>query len=253
MTVEISRQPNRVTAVVRRVARPSVLELVVMTLLATAYNVIRGFQGDDAALAFLNADALVRAEGWVFDHVEVPVNSWTAGVPLVAVGACYFYAVVHYVATPAVLFLSWRAGGWRYRRGYWSLVLASGDALVLYAKFPVAPPRLVVGDGVVDVMRQYAGYGWWGGAASAPRGIGDATNQYAAFPSLHCGWAVWCALQLKDFDSVWLRRLALAYPVTQAFVVVATGNHYVIDVLAGVGIVLGAHVVVDRVVRPKAE
>jgi len=231
------------------VAHPSVLELVVMAGLALAYNVIRGVQGDDVALAFSNADALVKAEGWFFDHIEVPLNAWTAGAPLVAVPACYFYAVVHYVATPLVLFLSWRRGGWSYRRGYWSLVLASGVALLFYANFPVAPPRLVVGDGVVDVMRQFADYGWWGGAASAPRGIGDATNQFAAFPSLHCGWAVWCALQMRDFGPGWWRGVAVAYPVAQAFVVVATGNHYVIDVFAGVGIVVGAHLLIDWVGR----
>ncbi len=247
MVIATGDTTSGVGRALRKVARPSVMELVVMIMLALAYNLIRGVQGDDVALAFGNADALVRAEGWVFDHIEVPLNAWTAGLPLVAVPACYFYAVVHYAATPTVLFLSWRRGGWSYRRGYWSLVLASGIALVFYANFPVAPPRLVLGDGVVDVMRQFSEYGWWGGAASAPRGIGDATNQYAAFPSLHCGWAAWCALQMKDFGSARWRVLAWLYPIAQAFVVVATGNHYVIDVVAGVGLVLVAHLVVDRV------
>ncbi|PWN04284.1 hypothetical protein DJ010_01125 [Nocardioides silvaticus] len=245
MSVETSRQPSRVGVAIKRIVHPSVLELVAMAMLALAYNVIRAGQGGDVALAFVHSDELVALEGWVFDHVEVPLNSWTMGVPLVAVPACYFYAVMHYVATPTVLFLSWKVGGWKYRRGYWSLVLASAVALLVYMNYPVAPPRLVPGDGVADVMRAFAGYGWWGGAASAPRGIGDATNQYAALPSLHCGWALWCALQMWDFKGRWWRPLAVLYPSAQAFVVIATGNHYVIDVLLGCGLVLATHFALD--------
>ena len=245
MSVETSRQQGRVGGALRKVAHPSVLELVAMAMLALAYNVIRAGQGGDVNAAFLHAEKLVSLEGWFFDHIEVPLNAWTLGVPLVAVPACYFYAIVHYVATPTILFLAWKVGGWRYRRGYWSLVLASGVALVIYMTYPVAPPRLVPGDGVGDVMRAFADYGWWGGAASAPRGIGDATNQYAALPSLHCGWALWCALQMKDFKGRWWIPLAIAYPSLQAFVVVATGNHYLIDVLLGCGLVLAAHFLVD--------
>jgi hypothetical protein len=58
---------------------------------------------------------------------------------------------------------------------------------VVYALYPVAPPRLVPDLGVLDVLRDYADHGWWGSAASAPRGIGDATNQYAALPSMQAG------------------------------------------------------------------
>ena len=65
-----------------------------------------------------------------------------AGVPVVAVAACYIYALLHYVATPIVFFLSRGSGGWQYWRGYWALVIASGIALVGYALYPAAPPRL---------------------------------------------------------------------------------------------------------------
>ena len=111
-----------------------------------------------------------------------------------AVVACYIYAVLHYVATPTVFFLSRRRGGWQYWRGYWALAIGSGFALIGYALYPAAPPRLASTTGIVDVMAHFSQYGWWGGAASAPRGIGDATNQYAAMPSMHFGWSLWCAV-----------------------------------------------------------
>ena len=48
-------------------------------------------------------------------------------------------------------------------------------------------------------MAQYSSYGWWGGDASAPRGMGGLTNQYAAMPSLHVGWALWCGVMLLRY------------------------------------------------------
>jgi hypothetical protein len=177
--------------VVQAFQRSWLIELAAMVGLFAAYNVIRGYAGDDAALAVAHARDILGAEGPLFAHFELPLNRWITGVPWVAVPACYFYALLHYAATPGILLLSRRIGGWYYWRGYWSLVLASAIALVIYAAYPVAPPRLMSDLGVVDVMRQFDTYGWWGGSASAPTGVGDATNQYAAMPSMHFGWALW--------------------------------------------------------------
>jgi hypothetical protein len=162
-----------------------------------------------------------------------------------AVVACYLYALLHYALTPLVLWVSRRRGGWSYHRGYWALVVASGLALAVYATYPVAPPRLMPGLGISDVMRDYSAYGWWGASASAPRGLGDATNEFAAMPSMHCGWALWCGIQLWQLGGRWWRVVGVAYPSTMALIVVATGNHFVLDVVAGgLAVVLGYAVVV---------
>ena len=195
----------------------------------------------------------------MFGWIELPLNQWMAGVPVVAVGACYFYALLHYAATPIVLFRSRKQGGWQYWRGYWSLVIASGIALVVYALYPVAPPRLVPDLDIVDVMRSFSQYGWWGAAASAPRGIGDATNQFAALPSMHFGWALWCAIQMWGFGKRFWRVLALVYPTLLTIVVIGTGNHFITDVAAGgvcvliaLGIVYGVRAIAERVQRSDA-
>ena len=128
-------------------------------------------------------------------------------------------------------------------------MVASAFALVVYALYPVAPPRLVPDLGIVDVMRDYASYGWWGDAASVPRGIGDATNQFAAMPSMHCGWATWCGIQMWQLGGRRWRNAAVSYPLTMALTVVATGNHYVLDVVAGVAAVVLAYLVVESLRR----
>lgn len=221
--------------------RTRVLELVVLVLLFVAYNVVRALPSTTAEVAVEHAHRILSMEGPFFSWVETPLNHWLAATPVLAVAACYFYAGLHYLATPAVLLIARHRGGRRYWRGYWTLVLASALALVGYALFPAAPPRLVPGLGIVDVLRSYADYGWWGSAASAPRGIGDATNQYAAMPSMHFGWALWCALQMWGFGSRRWRVLAVAYPSVLVVVVLATGNHFVVDVLAGGACVLAAY------------
>lgn len=224
---------------------PWAVELGVLVLLFAAYNLIRASWGDDPTTAFANARHIVRGEGWVFRAVELPLNGWLLRFPALAVGACYFYALMHYVMTPVVLLVSRRHGGWHYWRGYWSIVLASALGLVGYALLPTAPPRLMPELGVVDVMRRFADYGWWGAAASAPRGLGDATNQYAAMPSLHFGWSLWCAVQMWGLGTPRWRVAAVAYPTLQALVVLATANHFLIDVMAGGACVVLAYTVVE--------
>lgn len=228
----------------RRFARSWLLELAVLVSLAFAYNVVRGLPHTSRDVAVQHAYQIVSFEGAVFDLIEDRLNTWLGGLAWLAIVACYVYAVLHYLVTPAVLILSRRRGGAQYWRGYWSLVLATGIAVAGYAFYPVAPPRLVPKDGIVDVMREYAYAGWWGGQASAPHGLGDATNQFAALPSMHFGWALWCGILMWGFGSRVWRVLAVTYPALVAFVVLSTGNHYVVDVLAGGVCVLVAYAVV---------
>jgi membrane-associated phospholipid phosphatase len=72
-------------------------------------------------------------------------------------------------------------------------------------------------------------------------------NQLAAMPSLHIAWAVWCSLALWRLSAgwqgstrrwrsarAWVRAPAILYPCLTGFAVLATGNHYLLDLLAGV-------------------
>ncbi|MBM7516130.1 phosphatase PAP2 family protein [Nocardioides nitrophenolicus] len=229
--------------------RALLVEMGVLIALFAAYNLIRAGWGDDPVAAIARARAIAGLEGGLFDAVELRLNGWLLGVPALAVAACYFYALMHYAMTPAVLLMSRRRGGRQYWRGYWALVAASAIALVGYALLPTAPPRLMPELGTIDVMAQFADYGWWGSAASAPRGLGDATNQYAAMPSLHFGWSLWCAVQLWGFGRTRWRIVAVAYPGLQVLVVLATANHFVLDVLAGGACVVAGYLVVELVIR----
>ena len=105
-----------------------------------------------------------------------------------------------------------------------------------YLLLPTAPPRLF--GGYADVLALTSGDGWWGGDASAPKGLGGLTNQLAAFPSLHAGWALWVALVLQQYAprnrwGTWMRVGGWAHATITGLVVIGTGNHWVVDVLIG--------------------
>ena len=60
------------------------------------------------------------------------------------------------------------------------------------------------------------------------------SNQYAAMPSLHVAWAVWCTVALYPvLRSRWSRRAIVAYPILTLFAIVVTANHYWIDAVGG--------------------
>ena len=143
---------------------------------------------------------------------------------------------------------------WIYIWGHWPVILGTGVALfalrrdryyllrnamfvsgalgfLFFALYPVAPPRLL-DLGLVDtVSEQSNAY-----RVLQPPGL---TNQYAAFPSLHAGWNLLVGIVLFGTSNrIAVRAFAVLSPIAMGFAVVATANHFVIDVVAGAAVVL---------------
>jgi hypothetical protein len=216
-------------------------ELGLLAALYAAYMVSRAAIGVEVAEAHTRGLQILSLEAASYLDVERAVNSAVTAVPPVALVFAYLYATLHYLVTPAVLAWTATRGRGAYVLARNSLLLATVVGLVMYWLLPTAPPRLL-DIGMVDTMAQFSHVGWWGEAASAPRGMESLSNQYAAMPSLHVGWAVWVALCLRrHVASTRLRRAAWAYPALMVVVVIGTANHYLLDVLAGVlCVVVGA-------------
>jgi hypothetical protein len=206
-----------------------------------AYSLARSLSGDDVAAAIHRGQLLQHWDsllgfGWTID-----LNHWVTDHALLAVPMTLEYASLHYLVTPLVLVWLWRSHPEIYRSALFALIAMSAVGLVVYIALPVAPPRLLPGSGWIDTMNAWSHIGWWGGAGSAPAGLGHLTDQYAAMPSLHVGWAVWCAWVWRQAARhATVRRLAWIYPATVAATVAATANHYVLDVVVGVALALAA-------------
>jgi hypothetical protein len=211
-----------------------------------AYTLVRnrfGSESVDSIEAFKNAVWIIDIEKALGIFNEAIIQSWFLGVPLLLRILNIFYGSFHFVVTASVLI--WLA--WRHPRAYptWrnTIMIATGLALVGFALFPLMPPRLLCdcayGAGpiaaatglpaFVDTLAVHGGL--WSFNMSTMASI---SNQYAAMPSLHFAWALWCALALVPrVRHRSARVLAAFYPVLTFVTVVITGNHYWLDALGG--------------------
>lgn len=216
----------------RGLRRPAIVgELAVVLLLLRAYDMIRAHAEVRTQAALRNGWDLLHAERWLHIDLEPAVNRWTSLHHAVSLAASYWYQFFHITVTLLVLlWCYWRRPG-SYRRARNALVLTNVFGLAFFLVYPAAPPRFLPGAGFIDAVAN-AGFGTsHGGPVTA--------DQYGAFPSLHLAWAVWTAVvAARLVGPRWLSRLWLGYPLITASVVVATGNHYLLDVLAGIFIAL---------------
>ncbi|HEX4700440.1 MAG TPA: phosphatase PAP2 family protein [Actinomycetes bacterium] len=223
-------------------------ELALLGVLYVGYSAARLLADDDHGRAVANARHLLGVESWLHVDVEAGLNHLVAGAPAVALLASYWYAALHYLVTPAALIWVYRRHPLGYRRVRNALVVATATGLAGFVLLPVAPPRMLAG--YADVLASTSAHGWWGGDASAPKGLGGLTNEMAAMPSLHVGWAIWCAwVVFLCSRSRLLRILASTYATGTVLVVLGTGNHYLLDAVGGAA-VLGLGVVATRPRRP---
>ncbi len=119
-------------------------------------------------------------------------------------------------------------------------MLSTIGANIVFWTWPVAPPRFAI-PGLADVLTAHNVLD-----SADPHGVTGAANLYAALPSLHVCWATWCAVAVVTATRSRWRHLAWLYPAATTFVVLASANHFVLDVAGGVAVtVLG--LVVSRI------
>ncbi|MEV5592680.1 phosphatase PAP2 family protein [Streptomyces sp. NPDC052496] len=222
-------------------------ELPLLALVYVAYSAGRLVARGDAHTAAEHGRTILRWEELLQLDPERALNRLFTATPALGVPADFAYASLHYLVTPAVLIWLWNRRPRHYRTLRTWLMLATLIGLIGFTLLPTAPPRLLeAGSGFADTMAQFSSYGWWGADASAPRGLGGMTNQFAAMPSLHVGWALWCGVVLwRHGRSRVTRILGVAYPLLIVLVVMGTANHYLLDALAGTA-VMGAGLLLTR-------
>jgi membrane-associated phospholipid phosphatase len=219
-----------VGAPVRRAALAG--ELAIVAVLVLCYDRIRGLAEVKRAVAVDNGLQLLTLEHHIGIDLELPSNLWLAAHRYLADMASWYYQVAHLTVTLGVLVVCYIRRPDVYRSARNALILINVVGLVIYWCYPVAPPRLLPGSAFVDVTKVT-------GVANAAST--SAPNPYAAMPSLHTAWAVWVTVVALILVRVWwLRLVALLYPVLTVAVIVTTGNHYLLDTVAGAALAVGA-------------
>jgi membrane-associated phospholipid phosphatase len=212
----------------RRAALPG--ELVIVAILVFCYDRVRDFADVRRSLSFHDAYKLLRIERHLGINRELPVNVWLATHHELAEFASWYYQVAHLTVTLLVLLACYVYWPEIYRAARNALVLINVIGLVVFWVYPVAPPRLLPGGTFIDVTEMT-------GVAGATNT--SAPNPYAAMPSLHTAWAVWVSVVvLLMVRAWWVRVVCVVYPLLTVAVIVSTGNHYILDAVAGATVAL---------------
>nr|WP_269204677.1 phosphatase PAP2 family protein [Motilibacter deserti] len=187
----------------------------------------------EASTAVANAHSLYAWERAMGLPDELALQQWLLARPGLARAANTYYASVHFPLTGLVL--AWLFV--RHRVHFaWTrtvLVAVTASALILTFTVPLAPPRLMPELGFTDVAAAL-------GPSVYAHSTSGATNQLAAMPSLHVGWAVLVAVALIRAGRSRWRWLWMLHPAVTVLVVVATANHYWTDGLVAVAMLGGA-------------
>jgi hypothetical protein len=214
-----------------------------------AYFTIRNVTAGAPAEAFTNGGHVVDFERWLDIDWEDGVQGAIAGRDGLVTLANWIYIWGHWpvILSTAVALHIWRRDRYYLLRN--ALFISGGIGFFFFALVPVAPPRLLdigLADTVSDQSHAYR--------ALQPPGL---TNQYAAFPSLHVGWNLAVGIVLfMTTTHLAVRTFAVVSPLAMTFAVVATANHYMVDVAGGATVVLvglaGAHIIEKRRSLPTA-
>ena len=209
---------------------PAAVEVATIVAGYLGYALVRLAVKASRTSAFAHAAQLWQAERAMHLNIEPSLNHLAAASPALAEATGYYYGLLNFIITPLVL-------AWLYLRRpaafgplRSALVLSTTAANLVFWTWPAAPPRFAV-PGMTDVLVRYHILG-----SGDPHGPDGLVNLYAAMPSLHVAWAAWCAAAVVIATRGRWRHLAWLYPAATAFVVLASANHFVLDVAAGLAV-----------------
>jgi len=205
-------------------------------------NLFGSAGGGSTTHALHNAERVIRIEQWLGIFREQEIQSWFVGWPWFLRLWNIYYGTLHFIVPVVVLVLLFRRWPAAYRLWRNTLAFTTGLALIGFSLFPLMPPRLLcdclygggaaTDRGFVDTVDRYGGL--WSFDSGTVKSI---SNQYAAMPSLHVAWSLWCALALiPRLRHRWTKVLVGLYPVATVFAIVVTANHFLLDALGGVAV-----------------
>lgn len=219
-------------------------ELVLVAVSYGVYSLIRNAVPEQETQAIARGVQLWQLEQHLNIDFELWLNHTVQAVTWLTVGMNYFYATMHFAVTLAVLiWLYWFHPG-RYRAARTVLAITTGLALFGYFFYALAPPRLLPQSVFIDTVSLHQ---TWGSMASGD--LQSLSNQYAAMPSMHAGWSLWCGIAIVMFAKRrWVRMLGVVYPILTVLVITATANHFMIDAVGG-WVTLAAGFAIQRAIH----
>jgi hypothetical protein len=206
-----------------------------------AYQVARGIADRNTAKAFENALTVIDIEQKADALFELTFQRWIHSSELLTTLTSWTYWMSQFTVVGLTLlwvYLRRNDGFLRFRN---TIMLANVIGLAGYALLPTAPPRMFPSFGFVDTLAAFSSVNHGSGLVEL------ASNPYAAMPSLHAADALIVGIVLatvvrrRIFKVLWL-----LWPAWVWFTVMATANHFWLDIVAGIAVAAVAAAVVYR-------
>jgi len=218
------------------------LQLAIWFGFLLAYQVARGYADRDPARAFANGWRVVEWEQDKTHRVlELTFQNFANSSHLLelAVSWTYWNSEFTIVGLALLWVYLWRHAHFaRFRN---TILLANVLGLVGYVLLPTAPPRMFPSLGFADTLAAFGGVNHGSGL------IELASNPYAAMPSLHAADALIVGVTLAYVcRSWWAKTIWALWPAWVWFSVMATANHFWLDVVAGAALAAVTLAVVHR-------
>ncbi|TXS45015.1 DUF2029 domain-containing protein [Streptomyces sp. uw30] len=223
----------------RVVSRPNLLfELLLIRVTYYAYAQIRlaaagGSNSAGRVTAEEHGEEIHSIERALHIDIEYWANHAVVKVDWLRSFFDFYYESFHFGVPLAILaVLYWRRPT-DYRWARTAIGFATVFALIGFWLYPLAPPRLMPGLGFIDTVHGVQDF-------SQPDygTLTELTNQYAAMPSLHFGWSLWCGIVIVMLaPKWWMKALGLLHPLFTVTAIVVTGNHWVLDAFGGAAVV----------------
>ncbi len=206
-----------------------------------AYQVVRGVADRNPTRAFENGLRVIGVEEHVTGLFELSLQQVISSSQFLTAAVSWTYWNSEFtVVGLTLLWVYLRRNQHFYRFRNW-ILLANALGLIGYILAPTAPPRMFQALGFKDTLFEFGSLNHGSGLVEL------ASNPYAAMPSLHAADAfivgVSMALMAK---SRFVKAFWLAWPAWVSFSVMATANHFWLDIAAGILVALVAGAVIYR-------
>ncbi len=209
-------------------------EIVLIGIAYVSYQLVRGMVEGRIDVAFSNANNLIQVERSLGVFWEVQLQSLILGNNFLIdmFNWIYIWGHLPVIGVLAIWIYMFRRGVFaRYRNAF---LISGAIGLVFFTALPMAPPRFLPQFGFIDTITIYDEVYH---ALQNPAFV----NQYAAMPSLHLGWNLLVGLAVFETTKVWwAKAFGLLLPIPMLVAIILTGNHFVLDAVAGVVVALGA-------------
>src|SRR5438132_10025405 len=194
-----------------------------------AYQIARGVADRDPAQAFANGWKVIDWEQRLAGLGELTLQGWTQSSHFLAELVSWTYWNSEFTVIGLALLWVYLRRNEAFVRFRNTLLLANVLGLLGYVLLPTAPPRMFPDLGFADTLADFGGLNHGSGLVEV------AANPYAAMPSLHAADALIVGIVLFTVCRTrLLKPLWLVWPAWVWFSVMATGNHFWLDVLAGI-------------------